>query len=198
MAMRDGPLIDVVDLSVVIDRDEGVVRPLNGVSFRIAQGQAVGIVGESGSGKSTVVSAVMRLLANNAEVRSGEIKFEDRDILAMRESELRALRGEEIAMVFQDPMTAQTPVLSIGQQMVDIQYRRSLSVKEKRQKAIDMLTRVGIPDPSDRMDQYPHQFSGGMRQRISIAMALMMNPKLLIADEPVSYTHLTLPTNREV
>ena len=172
------PVLSIKNLSIDFLTPGRPVHALREVNLSVPQNRIVGIVGESGSGKSTVVSAVMRLLANNAEVRSGEIKFEDRDILAMRESELRALRGEEIAMVFQDPMTAQTPVLSIGQQMVDIQYRRSLSIKEKRQKAIDMLTRVGIPDPSDRMDQYPHQFSGGMRQRISIAMALMMNPKL--------------------
>ena len=186
------PVLSVKNLSIDFLTPGGPVHALREVNLSVPQNRIVGIVGESGSGKSTVVSAVMRLLANNAEVRTGEIKFEDRDILAMRESELRALRGEEIAMVFQDPMTAQTPVLSIGQQMIDIQYRRSLSKKEKRQKAIDMLTRVGIPDPSDRMDQYPHQFSGGMRQRISIAMALMMNPKLLIADEPTTALDVTL------
>jgi len=186
------PVLSVNNLSIDFLTSGGPVHALREVNLSVPQKSIVGIVGESGSGKSTVVSAVMRLLANNAEVRTGEIKFEGRDILAMRESELRALRGEEIAMVFQDPMTAQTPVLSIGQQMIDIQYRRSLSKKEKRQKAIDMLARVGIPDPGERMDQYPHQFSGGMRQRISIAMSLMMNPKLLIADEPTTALDVTL------
>jgi len=186
------PVLSVNNLSIDFLTSGGPVHALREVNLSVPQKSIVGIVGESGSGKSTVVSAVMRLLANNAEVRTGEIKFEGRDILAMSESELRALRGEEIAMVFQDPMTAQTPVLSIGQQMIDIQYRRSLSKKEKRQKAIDMLARVGIPDPGERMDQYPHQFSGGMRQRISIAMSLMMNPKLLIADEPTTALDVTL------
>lgn len=186
------PVLSVKNLSIDFLTSGGPVHALREVNLSVPQKSIVGIVGESGSGKSTVVSAVMRLLANNAEVRTGEIKFEGRDILAMSESELRALRGEEIAMVFQDPMTAQTPVLSIGQQMIDIQYRRSLSKKEKRQKAIDMLARVGIPDPGERMDQYPHQFSGGMRQRISIAMSLMMNPKLLIADEPTTALDVTL------
>lgn len=186
------PVLSVKNLSIDFLTSGGPVHALREVNLSVPQKSIVGIVGESGSGKSTVVSAVMRLLANNAEVRTGEIKFEGRDILAMSESELRALRGEEIAMVFQDPMTAQTPVLSIGQQMIDIQYRRSLSKKEKRQKAIDMLARVGIPDAGERMDQYPHQFSGGMRQRISIAMSLMMNPKLLIADEPTTALDVTL------
>jgi oligopeptide/dipeptide ABC transporter ATP-binding protein len=186
------PVLSVKNLSIDFLTSGGPVHALREVNLSVPQKSIVGIVGESGSGKSTVVSAVMRLLANNAEVRTGEIKFEGRDILAMRESELRAVRGEEIAMVFQDPMTAQTPVLSIGQQMIDIQYRRSLSKKEKRQKAIDMLARVGIPDAGERMDQYPHQFSGGMRQRISIAMSLMMNPKLLIADEPTTALDVTL------
>ena len=186
------PVLSVKNLSIDFRTPSGPVHTLREVNLSVPQNRIVGIVGESGSGKSTVASAVMRLLANNADVRTGEIEFEGRDILAMSESEFRTVRGEEIAMVFQDPMTAQTPVLSIGQQMIDIQYRRSLSRKEKRQKAIDMLTRVGIPDPSDRMDQYPHQLSGGMRQRISIAMSLMMSPKLLIADEPTTALDVTL------
>ena len=165
------PVLSVKNLSIDFLTPSGPVHALREVNLCVPQNKIVGIVGESGSGKSTVISAVMRLLANNAEIQAGEIDFEGKDILSMKESELRELRGEEIAMVFQDPMTAQTPVLSIGQQMIDIQYRRSLSKKEKRQKAIDMLARVGIPDPSDRMDQYPHQFSGGMRQRISIAIS---------------------------
>ena len=186
------PVLSIKDLSVDFSTPTGPIHALRRVNLSVPQKRIVGIVGESGSGKSTVVSAVMRLLANNANVRGGEIYFEGCNILAMKEKELRAMRGEDIAMVFQDPMTAQTPVLSVGQQMIDIQYRRSLSYKEKRQHAIEMLNRVGIPDADDRVDQYPYQFSGGMRQRISIAMALMMNPKLLIADEPTTALDVTL------
>lgn len=187
-----GAVLSVNNLSVDFSTPNGPVHALRHVNLDVPQNRIVGIVGESGSGKSTVVSAVMRLLANNANVLGGTIHFEGRNILTMKEKELRAIRGEEIAMVFQDPMTAQTPVLSIGQQMIDIQYRRPLSKKEKRQNAIKMLNRVGISDAGDRVDQYPHQFSGGMRQRISIAMALMMNPKLLIADEPTTALDVTL------
>ena len=187
-----GTVLSINDLSVDFSTPNGPVHALRNVDLNVPQNRIVGIVGESGSGKSTVVSAVMRLLANNANVLDGTIHFEGRNILTMKEKELRAIRGEEIAMVFQDPMTAQTPVLSIGQQMIDIQYRRPLSNKDKRQNAIEMLNRVGIPDSSERVDQYPHQFSGGMRQRISIAMALMMNPKLLIADEPTTALDVTL------
>jgi|TARA_B100001079_G_scaffold120497_1_gene103569 oligopeptide/dipeptide ABC transporter ATP-binding protein len=186
------PVLSIKDLSVDFSTPTGPIHALRRVNLSVPQKRIVGIVGESGSGKSTVVSAVMRLLANNANVRGGEIYFEGRNIFTMKEKELRAMRGEDIAMVFQDPMTAQTPVLSVGQQMIDIQYRRSLPYKEKRQQAIEMLNRVGIPDADDRVDQYPHQFSGGMRQRISIAMALMMNPKLLIADEPTTALDVTL------
>ena len=187
-----GAVLSVNNLSVDFSTPNGPVHALRHVNLDVPRNRIVGIVGESGSGKSTVVSAVMRLLANNANVLDGTIHFEGRNILTMKEKELRAIRGEEIAMVFQDPMTAQTPVLSIGQQMIDIQYRRPLSNKDKRQNAIEMLNRVGIPDSSERVDQYPHQFSGGMRQRISIAMALMMNPKLLIADEPTTALDVTL------
>ncbi len=187
-----GTVLSINDLSVDFSTPNGPVHALRHVNLDVPRNRIVGIVGESGSGKSTVVSAVMRLLANNANVLGGTIHFEGRNILTMKEKELRAIRGEEIAMVFQDPMTAQTPVLSIGQQMIDIQYRRPLSNKDKRQNAIKMLNRVGIPDSGERVDQYPHQFSGGMRQRISIAMALMMNPKLLIADEPTTALDVTL------
>ncbi len=187
-----GPVLSINDLSVDFSTPNGPVHALRNVNLNVPQNRIVGIVGESGSGKSTVVSAVMRLLANNARVLGGTIQFEGHSILTMKEKELRAIRGEEIAMVFQDPMTAQTPVLTIGQQMVDIQYRRPLSNKEKRNNAIELLNRVGIPDAAERVDQYPHQFSGGMRQRISIAMALMMNPKLLIADEPTTALDVTL------
>ena len=187
-----GAVLSINDLSVDFSTPNGPVHALRHVNLDVPRNRIVGIVGESGSGKSTVVSAVMRLLANNANVLGGTIHFEGRNILTMKEKELRAIRGEEIAMVFQDPMTAQSPVLSIGQQMIDIQYRRPLSNKEKRQNAIEVMNRVGIPDASDRINQYPHQFSGGMRQRISIAMALMMNPKLLVADEPTTALDVTL------
>ena len=187
-----GAVLSINDLSVDFSTPNGPVHALRHVNLDVPRNRIVGIVGESGSGKSTVVPAVMRLLANNANVLGGTIHFEGRNILTMKEKELRAIRGEEIAMVFQDPMTAQSPVLSIGQQMIDIQYRRPLSNKEKRQNAIEVMNRVGIPDASDRINQYPHQFSGGMRQRISIAMALMMNPKLLIADEPTTALDVTL------
>ena len=176
-----------------LKREVGQILAVDGVNFHINDGETLGLVGESGCGKSVSALSVMRLVPSPpGRTVNGKVIYQGNDILQASDSEMRKIRGKQIAMVFQDPMTAQTPVLSIGQQMVDIQYRRSLSIKEKRQKAIDMLTRVGIPDPSDRMDQYPHQLSGGMRQRISIAMSLMMSPKLLIADEPTTALDVTL------
>jgi oligopeptide/dipeptide ABC transporter ATP-binding protein len=163
------------------------------VSLRVPRNKIVGIVGESGCGKSTLISAALGLLAGNGTVRSGEVLFEGRDILKMSQGDLRAIRGERISMVFQDPMTSLNPVLSVAQLMTDIQYRhRDRSAEEKRTRAIDMLRQVGIPDPEQRIDHYPFQFSGGMRQRIAIAMALITNPSLLIADEPTTALDVTL------
>jgi oligopeptide/dipeptide ABC transporter ATP-binding protein len=187
------PVLSIRNLSLDFATPEGPVHALRKVNFDVPRNHIVGIVGESGSGKSTVISAAMRLLANNAVIRSGEVMFNGRDILCLSPQELRALRGEQISMVFQDPMTSQIPVHTIGKQMTDIQYRRSTtSMGEKRRLAIDMLRRVGISDPEERLTQYPHQFSGGMRQRISIAMALLMNPQLLIADEPTTALDVTM------
>ena len=186
------PLLDVRGLNLDFRTPAGRVHALRGIDLAVERGQVVGIVGESGSGKSTLVSAVMRLLAGNAEVRSGEILFEGRDVLGMPEDELRRLRGDRIAMIFQDPMGALNPVLSIAAQAVDVQYReRDLSRRRKRERAVAMLRRVGIPDPERRIDRYPHEFSGGMRQRICIAMALIAGPDLLIADEPTTALDVT-------
>ena len=187
------PLLSIRDLSLDFETPPGPVHALRNVSLDVPRNHIVGIVGESGSGKSTVIAAAMRLLANNAVIRGGEVIFNGRDVLAMTQDELRALRGEEISMVFQDPMTSQIPVVTIGRQMTDIQYRRrDVSMTEKRRLAVDMMRRVGISDPEERLDQHPHQFSGGMRQRIAIAMALLMNPQLLIADEPTTALDVTM------
>ena len=187
------PVLSIRDLSLDFETPPGPVHALRNVSLDVPRNHIVGIVGESGSGKSTVIAAAMRLLANNAVIRGGEVIFNGRDVLGMNQEELRALRGEEISMVFQDPMTSQIPVLTIGRQMTDIQYRRrNVSMAEKRNVAVEMMRRVGISDPEERLDQHPHQFSGGMRQRIAIAMALLMNPQLLIADEPTTALDVTM------
>jgi oligopeptide/dipeptide ABC transporter ATP-binding protein len=187
----DDAVLDIDGLSVEFATPRGPVKALRDVSLAVKRERVVGIVGESGCGKTTLISAVLRLLAGNARVTSGRIRFESKDVLAMGADELVALRGRRVAMVFQDPMTALNPVLSIARQMTDIQYRDPGSRAEKRARAVDMLRRVGIPDPEQRIDGYPHQFSGGMRQRIAIAMALLMNPALLIADEPTTALDVT-------
>ena len=187
------PVLSIQDLSLDFETPPGPVHALRNVSLDVPRNHIVGIVGESGSGKSTVIAAAMRLLADNAVIRGGKVMFDGRNVLGMGREELRALRGEEISMVFQDPMTSQIPVLTIGRQMTDVQYRRrDVSPADKRRLAADMMRRVGISDPEERLDQYPHQFSGGMRQRIAIAMALLMNPRLLIADEPTTALDVTM------
>ena len=170
----------------------GSVHALRGVSLSVPQRRIVGIVGESGCGKSTLISAIIRLMAPNAQIRSGSIRLKGAEILELSEAQMRALRGAEISMVFQDPMQTHNPVLTVGRQMIDIQYRDKLSKTEKRKRAAGMLALVGIPDPEARLNQYPFEFSGGMRQRIAIAMALMAKPALLIADEPTTALDATL------
>jgi oligopeptide/dipeptide ABC transporter ATP-binding protein len=185
-------VLNIHDLSVSFHTERGMVKALRNVSFTIPDRRIVGLVGESGCGKSTLINSILHLLAENAHIVSGVIDFEGQDILKMTQDQLRAVRGNRISVVFQDPMTSLNPVLSIERQMTDIQYRDNLNKSEKIARAVRMLNRVGIPDPENRLGNYPHQFSGGMRQRIAIAMALMANPALLIADEPTTALDATL------
>ena len=186
-------LVEIQDLNDNFRTPHGQVHAIRDLNLDIPQNKILGIVGESGSGKSTVIWTITRLLASNAVIESGSILFDGHDILQLEEHELASIRGDKMSVVFQDPMTSQIPVLSYGRQMTDIQHRhRNLKANDKRQNAIDILKRVGIPAPEQRVDQYPHQFSGGMRQRVSIAMALMMDPPLLFADEPTTALDVTM------
>lgn len=186
--MAGSTLLEVVDLSLCY----GDTPALRSVSLRVARGKVVGIVGESGSGKSTVGAAVLRLLPPAARIVRGEVRFDGRDLLRLPEKEMRALRGARIAFVSQDPLRALIPTLSIGRQMTDVQFRRPGGAREKRRHAAEMLARVGVPDPEQRLYSHPHELSGGQRQRVSIAMAMMMRPDLLIADEPTTALDATL------
>jgi len=190
--MAAGDVLTVESLSVDFRTAAGRLHALRDVSLSVPRGEIVGIVGESGCGKSTLINAVIGLLAANAEVVAGKIPFNGVDLLAMRPDEFRRLRGDRITAIFQDPMTALNPVFSIGTQMTEIQYRSGLSARAKRNRAVEFLDKVKIPDPERRLRQYPHQFSGGMRQRICIAMALLAEPDLLIADEPTTALDATL------
>jgi oligopeptide/dipeptide ABC transporter ATP-binding protein len=190
--MAAAPLLQIENLSIDFQSARGPVHALRNVSLAVPRGSIVGVVGESGSGKSTLALATLGLLQNNAGIKSGRILFDGRDLLKLNGADLRDLRGRRISMVFQDPMTALNPVLSIGRQMTDIQYRDPGSPADKRRKASKSLHRVGIPDAEQRLDQFPNEFSGGMRQRIAIAMGLLGNPELLIADEPTTALDVTM------
>lgn len=185
-------VLDIQGLSVSYATPRGELRALRDVSMSVPERKIVGIVGESGCGKSTLISAIIRLMAPNARVRSGTVRFKGEDLLALPEAQMRGLRGTEISMVFQDPMQTHNPVLTVGRQMIDIQYRDKRSKADKLKRAAEMLSLVGIPDAKARLNQYPFEFSGGMRQRIAIAMALMARPSLLIADEPTTALDATL------
>ena len=188
-----GALLDIQGLNVDFKTPRGRVHVLRDINFQVPRGKSVGIVGESGSGKSTVIWTITRLLAGNGVIESGRAMFNGQDLLSAPENRIQAVRGEDISIVFQDPMTSQSPVLSYQQQMKDLLYRRSgMADAEKKERAINIMRRVGIPDPESRIVQYPHQFSGGMRQRAGIAMALMMDPLLLIADEPTTALDVTM------
>jgi peptide/nickel transport system ATP-binding protein len=186
------PVLVIRDLSVDFVTPRGRVHALRHVSLAVPRNRIVGVVGESGSGKTTLILAALALLPENAEVTGGEVLFDGESVLTLTETELQGLRGRRIAAVFQDPMSSLNPVLSIATQMIDIQYREPIGAREKRARAIAMLQRVGIPDPASRIDDYPHQLSGGMRQRVAIAMALLAGPDLLIADEPTTALDVTL------
>ena len=186
-------LLEVRDLNVTFRTRKGLVRAVNNLSFAIDAGEVLGIVGESGSGKSVSMGAVMGLIKDvNAEI-TGEVIFQGQDLLKKSDAELRAVRGKDIAMIFQDPMTALTPVYTIGWHIREqLQLHSSISSQAARARAIELLEEVGIPDPGKRVDQYPHEYSGGMRQRAIIAMALSLNPALLIADEPTTALDVTI------
>ncbi|MCP4332364.1 MAG: ABC transporter ATP-binding protein [Gammaproteobacteria bacterium] len=190
--MASPNVLEIKGLNVEFATERGRIKALRDIDLAIPQGSIVGVVGESGCGKSTMINSIIGLLAHNATTASGSIEFEDSDLLQKSDRELRDIRGTRISMVFQDPMTALNPVLSIGTQMIDIQYRDSITRAQKKERSIEMLKRVGIPDPESRLENYPHQFSGGMRQRIAIAMALQAEPALLIADEPTTALDATL------
>jgi peptide/nickel transport system ATP-binding protein len=187
------PLLEVRDLEVRFLTDDGVVRAVDGVSFSVESGRSLGIVGESGSGKSVSNLTVLGLTrASNAEF-NGEVLFEGRNLLAMSEDELRKVRGEEIAMIFQDPLSSLHPFYRVGDQLVEaVRAHHKVSKGAARDRAVEMLQLVGIPEPRSRVDAYPHEFSGGMRQRAMIAMALINEPKLLIADEPTTALDVTV------
>jgi len=186
-------LLEVKNLSVSFKTRRGTVRAVRDLSFTLKRGEVLGIVGESGSGKSVSMNAVMGLIQDQNAQITGEVIFDGVDLLKKSDEELRAIRGKDIAMVFQDPMTALTPVYTIGWHIREqIQLHSDISNDAAYKRAIELLEEVGIPDPDKRVDQYPHEFSGGMRQRAIIAMALSLNPKLLIADEPTTALDVTI------
>jgi len=191
--VRPEPLLSVRNLSIEFNTERGVVRAVDDVSFDVAPGETLGVVGESGCGKTVTALALMRLIPSPpGRVVSGSIRLAGRDILAMSEKDMRDIRGSEVSMIFQEPMTALNPVFTIGNQMIDVIRRHeALDRKSAKQRALEMLERVGIPIPDKRISEYPHELSGGMRQRVMIAMALSCGPKLLIADEPTTALDVT-------
>jgi oligopeptide/dipeptide ABC transporter ATP-binding protein len=193
--MKDREVIlEVRGLRTHFNTDDGIVKAVDGLSFTLAKGETLGIVGESGCGKSVANLSIMKLIPSPpGRIVGGEILFHDRSVLAMSEKELRAMRGNRISMIFQDPMTSLNPFLRISTQLVEtLQLHQHLSKVQAVDKAIDMLRAVGIPKPEKRIEAYPHQFSGGMRQRAMIAMALSCNPEILIADEPTTALDVTI------
>jgi oligopeptide/dipeptide ABC transporter ATP-binding protein len=187
------PLLEVKDLRTSFFTDAGEVRAVDGVSFAVEAGKLMGLVGESGSGKTASVLSVMRLLPESARVVGGAVLFERRDLLKLSEPEMRAVRGAKIAMIFQEPMTSLNPVFTIGSQIGEaVRLHQRTGRRETLERTIEALRLVGIADPERRVNDYPHQLSGGMRQRVMIAMALACEPKLLIADEPTTALDVTI------
>ena len=191
--MADKPLLEVKDLVIHYETDDGVVKALNGVNIHIGVGETLGLVGETGAGKTTLAKGIMRLIPNPpGKILGGEVIFEGQDLLKLSTNGMEAIRGRDISMIFQDPMTSLNPVLTVGEQIMEVieNHNTSLSRQEARKWAENMLERVGIP--AERFGEYPHQFSGGMKQSGVIASALACNPKLLIADEPTTALDVTI------
>ncbi len=187
-------LLEVKNLKTQFFTQDGVVHAVNGISYQVDQGETLAIVGESGSGKSVGVMSLIRLIPEPpGKIVDGEVWFDGQDLLKLKEEELRRIRGNRIAMIFQDPMTSLNPVLTIGRQITEaIELHLRMNRDEARKRAVELLELVGIPGASSRLDDYPHQFSGGMRQRVMIAMGLSCNPQLLIADEPTTALDVTI------
>jgi peptide/nickel transport system ATP-binding protein len=186
------PLLEVNDLKTYFRTDDGVVRAVDGVTFSVEKGQTLGIVGESGSGKSVTCLTIMGLNPKRNTITSGQALWKGQDLLTMGSRELRDIRGNDIAMIFQDPMTSLNPVHKIGHQLSEaVRLHEDVSKKQARARALELLKAVGIPRPDRRIDDYPHQFSGGMRQRVMIALAQINDPDLLIADEPTTALDVT-------
>ncbi len=193
MGVAREPLLVVDDLHVRFGTERGLVYAVNGISFDIAPGETLGIVGESGCGKSVTSLALLGILARNGRVTNGTAMFGGRDLLSLKDEQLRSIRGREIAMIFQDPMTSLNPVLTIGRQIREaLETHFGMDREQADKRATELLDQVGIPGAKQRLKDYPHQFSGGMRQRAMIAMALACEPKLLIADEPTTALDVTI------
>jgi len=194
MAKSSDILLSVRDLQVEFRTEDTTIRAVDGVSFDLERGGTLGIVGESGSGKSVTCKSIMQLIPMPpGRIAGGQVNFEGRDLLRLSRREMRNLRGNDISMIFQDPMSSLNPFLKVSRQLTEVlELHQGMTRKEARKEAVGMLEKVGIPDPAKRFDQYPHQFSGGMRQRVMIAMALLCRPKLLIADEPTTALDVTI------
>ncbi|HUN11786.1 MAG TPA: ABC transporter ATP-binding protein, partial [Rhabdaerophilum sp.] len=186
-------LLEIEQLQTHFRTPDGINRAVDGVTFSIEAGQTLAVVGESGCGKSVTAMSILRLIPEPPGKMAGAIRFQGRNLLECTPDEMRAIRGNEISMIFQEPMTSLNPVLTIGRQIGEsLQLHQNLSAKEAHARAVEMLRLVGIPAPERRVDEYPHQLSGGMRQRVMIAIALACSPKLLIADEPTTALDVTI------